>query len=759
MANHNVISFEQNAGPAKKRLTSERHRRAVFSLRKHLEGVLPQLFQDLFDRLDDEFYELADKSVNDLLQTRYFEAMRELRKLRQPIQRALVEGRLGAFDRFWQESAPLPVTAGEEAVDLSEHDMSLVDEADLEEDLAVNTLVSKANNRYHRTLFALNKRFAVVHGVQDIDPAANPVGPEMLVKAFSQALSQWQGETAVRLIVYKSFDRHVMAYVGGLYDELNDILVAHEVLPKIARKVRRNPIAPSVQRARDLDDQGPGSDAAPLFDASMLEALGELVAARRREDPRQDSAAWYAHADAAPNLPEVSTDDLFGALGEIQRYSMNVTPVDMASLRELQAELMLSLGQELEVGPPDRPAKRLAQGDRSMLDVIELLFEFILGDENLPEPMKALLGRLQIPMLKVGLMDRRFFSDSSHPARRLLNNLARAALAWTDDGDRSANSAYGQIESAVTRVLSDFNDDILVFEQVNEQFDNWLEREQRNATVAEKRLAQAREGQEHLHLARSRVTEELHALYTACKAPECRLPEPVKELLDTGWRDVMLLTLLREGEQSEAWENARSHARELVWSVQPKQDPAERKRLLEAIPNLLTALREGLNNISFDQHRAAALFKDLQVCHIAALRGSWAEEVPVADVEVEEPSSEEIIEEIVLETSTLSQETEATDDFQRQAEQMEPGTWLEWTDAEDREVRAKLSWRSQLTSNCVFVDRRGMKVAEMTVPGLAALLRSGNGRPLEDLGAPLMDRALNAMLDVLKRTDPDARPH
>lgn len=759
MANHNVISFEQSAGSAKKRLTSERHRRAVLSMRKHLEGVLPQLFQDLFDRLDDEFYELADKSVNDLLQTRYFEAMRELRKLRQPIQKALVEGRLAAFDRFWQEPAPLPAATGQGAVDLSEQEMSLVDEADLEEELAVNTMISKANNRYHRTLFALNKRFAVVHGIQDIDPAANPVGPESLVKAFSQALSQWEGETVVRLIVYKSFDRHVMAYVGGLYDELNDILIAHEVLPRIARKVRRNPVAPSVQRARDLDDQGPGGDAAPLFDSTMLDALGELVAARRREDPRQDGAAWYARADAVPNLPEVSTDDLFGALGEIQRYSMNITPVDMASLRELQAELMLSLGRELEVGSPDRPAKRLAQGDRSMLDVIELLFEFILGDENLPEPMKALLGRLQIPMLKVGLMDRRFFSDSAHPARRLLNNLARAALAWTDDGDRSANSAYGQIESAVTRVLSEFNDDIMVFEQVNEQFDNWLERERRNASVAEKRLAQAREGQEHLQLSRSRVAEELQALYVTCKAPECRLPEPVKELLDTGWRDVMLLTLLREGEESEAWENARSRARELVWSVQPKQDPAERKRLLEAIPNLLTALREGLNNISFDQHRAAALFKDLQICHIAALRGSWAEEVPVAEVEAEEAAPEEVVEEIVLETSTLPERTESADEFQCQAEQMEPGTWLEWSDAEGREVRAKLSWRSQLTNNCVFVDRRGMKVAEMTVPGLAALLRSGNGRLLEDLDAPLMDRALNAMLDVLKRTDPEARPH
>ncbi len=81
--------------------------------------------------------------------------------------------------------------------------------------------------------------------------------------------------------------------------------------------------------------------------------------------------------------------------------------------------------------------------------------------------MKALPGRWQIPLPKVGSCDRRFFNDSSHPAQCLLNNLARADLVRIDDGDRSVNGPYGHIESVILHILGDFDDDVGIFEEVN----------------------------------------------------------------------------------------------------------------------------------------------------------------------------------------------------------------------------------------------------------------------------------------------------
>jgi len=186
MANDNVISFEKSVDQARNRLVGKRCRRAVRSMQDYLQKTLPRLVQDLFDRMDDEFYALADKSASDLLQTRYFDAMRELRKHRSGIEQQFVQGRLTAFERFWDAAPPRAEKTEEYASSLTEDELSLVEEDVLEEELAIASLVSKAENRYHRTLFALNKRFAAIHRVEEFDVASNPVGPKALADATRQ---------------------------------------------------------------------------------------------------------------------------------------------------------------------------------------------------------------------------------------------------------------------------------------------------------------------------------------------------------------------------------------------------------------------------------------------------------------------------------------------------------------------------------------------------------------------------------------------
>jgi hypothetical protein len=71
-----------------------------------------------------------------------------------------------------------------------------------------------------------------------------------------------------------------------------------------------------------------------------------------------------------------------------------------------------------------------------VINLIAMVFECILEDRNVPDSLKALIARLQIPMLKVAVLDKSFFSRTSHPARRLLNEIAEAAMGWGDcDGE------------------------------------------------------------------------------------------------------------------------------------------------------------------------------------------------------------------------------------------------------------------------------------------------------------------------------------
>jgi hypothetical protein len=757
MARDNVVSFDQPLGNGRRRVTDARTHELVGKCRAHLAETLPRLMQELFEHVDDELYQLADKSASDVLQTRYFDAMRELRKLREPIEQAFLSGQLGHFDSFWLHPSPAQSDAGEATEAAGDQELSLVEDEELEQNLAVSGMVSKAENRYHRELFALNMRFAQLVGVPDLNTRQNPVGPSALADGFRDAMRQWSGDLGVRLVIFKMFDRYVMAYAGGLYDELNDTLVDAGVLPKIVQRVRRNPVAPSVQRARQ--DGGDGDAGAALRDAAraagdgavgdvsqeqILGMLGQLLSMRRGHGVvnlyssflpgGSEDGGSYAH------LPAVASNELVGALHALQREASVEAPVSREEVQQLQGEMLVNLGRQLDMGSADAPARRLEQVDRDLIDVVGMLFEFILDDGNVPEAMKALLGRLQIPMLKVAVLDRSFFSNKQHPARRLLNTLARAAMSWVDDGDRSAKSLYGRIETVVTRILSEFSDDVGLFAQIYDDFANFIDREARGAEVAEERINQVTRGQEQLLIARRRVAEVLNEFRVA--NPE--LPMPVVNILREGWHDVMLLAFLREGEQSVAWKHAYEAVDELIWSVQPKIEQADRQRLLKAIPELLKKLRDGLNNISFDQHRAGQLFKELQTCHIGALRG----ETDLSDSTL----VDEVIPDAVLLATDQEQEV-IEDDFLEQAKALAVGQWIDWQGDEESWQRGKLSWRSEVTNNCIFVNRKGMKVSEMSVHEIAALFRADRARILDDLNTPLMDRALNAMLGALKDTD------
>jgi hypothetical protein len=380
-----------------------------------------------------------------------------------------------------------------------------------------------------------------------------------------------------------------------------------------------------------------------------------------------------------------------------------------------------------------------------------MLFEFILDDPGLSDAMRALLARLQIPMLKVAILDKSFFSRKDHPARRLLNGMAQAAIGWTEQSGRSGDGLYAHIDAVVSRILSEFDDNLGLFEELNEQFSAFLDREQRGAHVAEERAAQVTQGKEVLVEAKRHVAEEIGR----CLSEYESVPDVVQNLVRDGWNDVLLLIYLRKGQESEEWSEAVRLMDRLVWSVMPKPSQSERQELLRSIPDLLKGLRAGLGEISYNQHKMTRAFKGLQARHLACLRGGRLVESGEND---EQPTgvarpAEAVMEEIVLETpGGVGHVADLeVDDFDQQAADLQVGTWLELTDEEGAVVRTKLSWRSSVSGSCLFVNRKGMKVADVTQQGLGVWLRSGKAVVLPELDVPLMDRALTSMVSALSK--------
>ncbi|MET0067648.1 MAG: DUF1631 domain-containing protein [Candidatus Thiodiazotropha sp.] len=769
----NIITFG-SAVPRQRNITLDiSGRRIAAECRNLVVKTLPKLMNDLFENLDDSLYEMANKSENNTLQNIYFDSMRELRKQRAKIDRNFNQELLRAYDRFWETG---DVTINHPSLDDLSRDteMSLVEDEDLEDSLAITNMVSKSENRFSRELYAMGQRFSAILCAGQVDEEIakkTPLDPGVICNAFQVAMNDVAVELPVKLVVYKLFDRHVMHYVGGLYDEINLLLGRVGVIPKLTPKVRRNPVAPSLRGEGGdsylaSDSSYVTTSSAPLsgsasqmatheeVQAEIFSTLQHLLGMRRASSGSSMLSSSMMLSAPQSNVPLIDTGELLGVLSTLQQSNVVMLPQGRQGGTPLSAEQMRArLAQDLRIAKDGQITRSLGDADNDTIDVISMLFEFILDDYSLPDAMKALISRLQIPMLKVAIIDKSFFSKKIHPARRLLNSLAQAAVGWNDTGDRGSDTLYSRIESIIKRILNEFHDDPGLFAELDEEFTTWWQKEQRGAELAEQRTTQITRGKEQLKSAKQIVSDELNQRLLR----QLVIPQAVMSILEDGWKDVMLLIYLREGSQSKDWQECLEIVDRLLWSVQPKSEYQDRQQLLRGIPELLRNLRERLNSISFDQHKMARLFKELQNCHIQVLRGGDAAQVqtsgtqPVTQHEIHFPDSQLTPDDASQLHELADEAIYENDEFAHQAKSLEPGSWLEIADGSAK-VRVKLSWKSKVTDTYIFVNRKGMKAMELSASGLARHLREGTARTVDLPAEPIMDRALDAMLDALKKT-------
>ena len=734
----------------------ESYRSIVKVCRQRLIRQLSQLMVNMFEKLDDTLYKLADKAQSDMLQSSYFDAMREVRKEREKIERAFYKKMLADFDNFW-ESGPTTQTNTDIQQVYESDSFSLVEKDDLEEELAVNNMILKGDNRFYRELYALDRRFSHMANGLNVNGRNNPVSPTFLCRSIRDAVDCLNLTISIKLVIFKQFESELIENLGVLYDELNDYLTSADVLPELNRKIAKSKVHPassghSQMPITDVDETEPERVETGLPGSGF--ASLQYLLARNRGNPSPSQAIRRA------SLPTVDTQEVLSALTHLQKMLQleQLTTADEWNLKS-------SLYKKLRITDDELAERQIDRVDQDAIDLVSMLFEFILDDKNLPDAMKALLGRLQIPLLKMAIQDKEFFSKKHHPARRLLDSLAHAAIGWSEQQGREEDGLYRRIESIVHRINTEYDSDILVFEKLNEEFDEFQEQKNRGSLIVEKRTTQVTQGKERLAETRAVVFEQINARL------EVRdyLPDVVVELIQDGWKDVLLLAGLREGIGSDEWQDALLLMDKLIWSIEPKVEADDRQKLLKDIPDLLKGLREGLNAISFDQHRTTQIFREIQNCHVSALRGETdhmiqtsiiiGSEIKDADVSQNRGNAKNATENAL---SSIQQEDdsaeEIVDEFLVQAKNLSIGTWLEVKEAGDEVAqRVKLAWKSDVTGTQLFVNRKGMKVAELKLHALAAWLRTGCAKILEQTDVPLMERALNAMISTLKNTDENRR--
>lgn len=749
----------------------------VGELIKQCRGIaqkrLALLVGSLFDSVDDALFDLAEKAENNTIQTRYFDGMREVRKKRQLVERLFQEQVTREFAQF----GPAPFRLNEEAMATSKQSLALLEDKDLEESLAVQAMVGKANTRLANHLYAVEQRLAVLAGGNKVDETNNPLGPRALCQTFQSTLIELEVDLNVKLLILKLFDKHVMGGLDLLYEEINQQLVQAGVLPHLKHPMaaKRPPSATPGSASADghatsQDYEGHASNvysAAAVAEAELqielYNTVRSLLASRRAITPGAMSGYGGGSGQA------FATNDLVNALSILQNQAMTLpAPANLGQMLQMVPTVQIKeelVGQLQRLGTGNEK-HRVAEVDEDTIDLVGMLFEFILQDRNLPAEMQALLARLQIPYLKCAILDKELFAQKEHPARLLLDELAQAGLSWSEESDKDGRF-YEKVKSVVEALLKDFSDDVQIFDRLLKDFRDFVGSSRKRAEVAELRAAEAARGRERLQGARKTAAREILTRIEGKK-----LPEVIRHILTRPWANVLVLTILRQGEGSHPWKTSLRVADELVWAAQPKTADAERARLRALMPELEKALRQGLAMVAYHDNDVRQLLADLGVFYeiqldpeaklrempnpaeIAAAAAADGGPGPAAIADGTGGGEENFVDELARQPESSESdgdgdaESEIQDSYYDIARAIKVGTWVEFRHGDGRAERAKLSWISPISSKYLFVNRKGLKVADKTIWALAAELRHSRAMLLEDV--PLFDRALDAIVERLK---------
>ena len=607
----------------------------------------------------------------------------------------------------WQQAfaAALAARRIASATALSVEELQLVDLGEFDEDLAVRTFVRQLEELCDEDAYAVGRRVgALLGGRRDSDVAA-ACAPELIGKALQSAFTDAGFDTPARLELLRGLVAQGGAAFAAVYRHWNGQLVERQVLPDL----KRNYASPALHSAST--EQGGGQmPARTVADANLFAVLQRVVAGAGAGGAGAGSAGAAA---TDPRAPFVATAEAIAALDRLQRRRP-ATSDDATVLTEGVRDFRASdMGQGL------------SQLDAITVDIVAMLFELIYEDEAIADPIKVLIGRLQIPVLKVALADKRFFSTRAHPARRLLEHVSHAAVRL-GRGAGHQDALYAKLAQIIERLQREFSHDTALFDTLCLELEAFLSQQEEAADAqAAAAVPQA--------AAQARRQGAMQAASAALAALVAGVPAAVAELLNKEWCELLALAH-GDGDRS-AWDQAMAVAKDLVASLKLGRGRSARKELVDSLPALIRRIQAGFDRLGVDSERRLQLIDALFAVHAGLLGGATATRgstgaavVPPlpAPVPATPVAGAEALHRVAL---------------------LQRGQWLELAQANSAALRYRVSWISPTRS--IFLLSNPSEPRGVAVDAAALALKIEAGQATIMPTEPIFERAVVRALSTL----------
>jgi len=716
-----------------------RVRRALEQIYNLAADEMARALERMLVEFEQQQFRLADQAPNPGAQQAYFDTLRLVRQNRADLIPEFLSGLEAALAGIRNPGQP----PGKLATPLHFGDLRLVEDHELDEDSVLRAIASRHESRTSLPLHLLGQRFGVLAGAPAFDTERLPVGPHQLGQILGKASRVLQIDLQPRLDLFRCFDNYALNGYAQLVEAMNATLAREGILPNLAYvPIRARPAVQSEltgEAGRERREQararasGPhqpytgwfsGDDEASDSPESFT-LLQEMLASRRD----LLNKLTPGHGEAQPRT-QLSTEDVMQALARMQTTR---DPADAEAARPPRSVHEVRQALLAQTRQVHGQGTTLTRDDNDTFELLAVLLAEIQRELHQDAPGNRLVHRLVVPLLRLVLKDRGFFVHPGHPARQLLNAVAESGANWVseEEADPQLND---QLNHAVEDVIAHYEGDSHVFEAANQRVQHHLQTMARRAEVAERRHIEAARGKEKLELAKRLATT---AIEDASR--EHKLPRFVQTLLANSWTDVLTLVLLRNGEDSEEWQQQleATHAIVRATSLNHPASPA---------PELAAQIEHALALVGYHAEEAGDIARRL-TAHVDDENDSASR----TELALRLKARGRLGQEASADKPDLPPRTEREQAAYDMLRSLPFGAWLEFVINQQGDVvRRRLSWYSPLTDHALFVNQRGQRVGEQSLDSVARALANDQARIVTIEHSNLVDRAWHSALGVLR---------
>lgn len=642
--------------------------------------------------------------------------------------------------------------------------LGLVDDTELELGILARNLAQAARDADEEEWTMLTARVGLLVGDASLELERSPIRPATLIDALRAAMKRDGQSAQQQILVLRESERIIAKALRDWAIALNDWLAREGVTPESD--------VPYVRRARDTGRSStlattgstPATPAAPPATAAPRAANVVPPVGVGWEAPSRATVRDYVNTlQGAEPSPAIASNTVTRAhTGFLQHLAQLDIPMPVWSApHTMTADTPVNFGGGLLWQLRNSPeAQELRDVDAFSIDVLAMLFDFVFDDPDIPLATKVLIGRLQIPVLRLTMNDRQFFSNKQHPARQLLDRLAALGLmlhasATTDEPPLSdARDAIDEVCRESAPQTEQFAQALLAVNAIIEG----VEQDTQAFVEESVNLAAERDAAGQQQVKAEHVIDEV--------AQNALLPGAVREVLEDVWPLVLARAYTNDGEGGTAWKEALACVQDLVWSLQPKHDLDERNRLVSTVPKLVERLERGFASIGVPREQTDRFFSALVDCHARAMMAPETTSTPgyaewISDADAAGRTQRATIPDvrrnrvadrgIRIEELKLSYHGRVTPPASVPATPIDAalpaiGDWVEFAD-ESESQRLRLTWASPTGATLLFTNPLLAHAISVSRDLLAAQIAAGEVRVLESGTA--VERAVQGVVGVL----------